>query len=119
MKVLNLFVIALIGMSASTRVDAEEDPYLIISVGTKSCGTFIKSEPPTKELYPGWAIGYISGANTRSSGPQRLVGDKWERNASLVLLENYCTRDPLAAFYMAVEALRDELAKKQDISTRK
>jgi hypothetical protein len=105
-----------IAISALTLARAEEAPYLILSVGSSSCGTFIKSDAPMKELYLAWAIGFVSGANTRSLGHQRLVGDNWERNASLVLLENYCTKDPLSTFHMAVEALRNAFATKQGVS---
>jgi hypothetical protein len=98
---------------------SEVEPYAILSIGSKSCGTFLKSEPSAKELYLGWAIGYISGVNTRSSGAERRIGAIWERNATLVLLENICTKDPLAIFHMAVESLRNEFAKKQGISTAK
>jgi hypothetical protein len=118
MRTKALLLIVSLG-AAPFAMAQKTEPYAILSIGSKSCGTFLRANPQDKELYLGWAIGYISGVNTRSSGLQRRVGIDWERDASLVLLENFCTKDPLAAFHMAVESLRDEFGKKQGISTLK
>jgi hypothetical protein len=92
---------------------ARAEEYVILSAGTQSCGSFVKGDAGTKEIYLSWGIGYISGANTRSSGEQRKIGLNWDRNSALLWLENFCTKDPLSTFHMAVEGLWAALATKQ------
>ena len=89
----------------------------MLSSGAKTCGAFVKTDAQGKQLDLAWAIGFISGINSRSSGTQRVVGERWDPAASLVWLENYCSRNPLATFFTAANGLRNALAKNEGIST--
>jgi hypothetical protein len=105
-----LVIAAALAMTVSARAEQPEEPFLVLSVGSSTCGTFVRSDRNTKELYLGWAVGFITGLNSRASGRDRYAGQGWERNASLVWLENYCTQNPLAPFIAAAEHLRDALS---------
>lgn len=95
---------------------ADDGAFRVLSTGNKTCGSFVKGDVQTKELDLAWAIGFVSGANWRSSGAQRRVGELWEHNACLVWLENYCSKSPLDTFFQATVGLRNALAKNEGIS---
>ena len=70
-----------------------DDPVRVLSFGTKTRGAFVKSDAQTKQLDLAWAIGFVSGVNSRSVGAERQVGEHW---------------DPAALIGMARELLREK-----------
>jgi hypothetical protein len=102
-------------IALAARAGAAEE-WFVLSSGMKSCGSFVKDAPQGKEIFLSWAVGFISGANSRSTGNARLIGDHWDRESVLLWLENYCAANPLVQYAKAVEELRAALAKNQGMS---
>jgi hypothetical protein len=45
-------------------------------------------------MYLAWVVGFITGSNGYAAGRDRLVGEHWDPNSTLLWLENYCFRTP-------------------------
>src|SRR5665213_1615630 len=84
-------------------------PAMILSWGQDSCGKYVQADEREKQMYLSWALGFISGANTRDIGAGRMGGRGWDEAGITVWMQNYCTQNPLTPFVSAAEALRTAL----------
>jgi hypothetical protein len=98
-------------MVALSATSAFAQPFLTLSDGIKSCGAFVSAGPQEKEMFLGWALGFISGANSLASGRDRSAGFGWNREAAVGFLESYCSANPEQPFGVAVIALRNSLPR--------
>lgn len=85
------------------------DVYIVLSIGTNRCGQYVAAEEAEREHYLAYLVGYVSGANSESTGVRRQTGTGWERESTLLWLENYCRANPLKAFVAAIDQFRDEM----------
>jgi hypothetical protein len=108
MKKCALLLTVIVSLS---EVGAQTAPTYILSWGSESCGTFVAENATGKDAFLVWALGYISGVNSRVAEGSREVGKSWDRNSALLWLENYCAANPLAHFVTAAENYRNALAK--------
>lgn len=93
----------------SSPSSAQSDAIAVLSIGADSCGQFVASDHQKRELYLAWTVGFISGANVGNLGGSRTAGDGWERDSTLLWLDNYCRSSPLDTFVTAVTKFRLEL----------
>jgi hypothetical protein len=93
---------------------ADAEPYAALSSGTKPCGDFV-AEPENQNMYVAWAVGYITGANSKDVGSMRGVGRQWTVGSVTVWLQNYCSQHPLVDFAEAADKLRQELAQQEGL----
>jgi hypothetical protein len=90
----------------------------ILGYGNNTCGSFVKSDPQVKQMYLAWVVGFITGSNAYAAGRDRLVGEHWDPNSTLLWLENYCSKDPLATFFTAADDFRRALAIQEGVQRK-
>jgi len=102
---LTLAVIA----NATAQAAPSRTQFLILSEGASTCGEFI-AEPAKQGVRMQWVLGYISGANSKESGPGRMVGSSFEKPATAIgWLQSYCATHSLDILAAAAEAFRKDL----------
>ena len=79
---------------------------------------FVRQErPPGKANVLGLGR-RITGSNAYAAGRDRLVGEHWDPNSTLLWLENYCSKDPLATFFTAADDFRRALAIQEGVQRK-
>ena len=101
-----LLVAALIAGAMGPAYPDDFGGVRILAYGNNTCGSFVKSDPQVKQMYLAWVVGFITGSNAYAAGRDRLVGEHWDPNSTLLWLENYCSKDPLATFFTAADDFR-------------
>src|SRR6202163_835984 len=85
----------------------------ILGYGNNTCGSFVKSDPQVKQMYLAWVVGFMTGSNRDAAGRDRIVGDRCDPNSTLLWLESYCSKDPLATFFPAADHFRRARANQE------
>jgi len=88
-----LLVAALIAGAMGPAYPDDFGGVRILAYGNNTCGSFVKSDPQVKQMYLAWVVGFITGSNAYAAGRDRLVGEHWDPNSTLLWLENYCSKD--------------------------
>ena len=90
MKLAVLFTAALFASS----VAAQEEGVLALGAGTASCGKWIESrnDKAAHFQYKQWVLGFISGSNWNTVGPQSRPTDQ---EAVVAFVDLYCKNNPL------------------------
>jgi hypothetical protein len=104
-----------VALTVAASAAHADETFTALSSGKNSCGEFVASD--TQVVYLSWAVGYISGQNSRSVGAQRQVGNGWDQASIQLWLDDYCRANPLTMFANAVDALRDDLARHEGIKS--
>lgn len=97
---------------AAHALDANHEPFNILSEGASTCGEFI-AEPQMQTIRMEWILGYISGRNKEAALPRdRLIGRSFERtNTVLGWLQSYCQTHSLNILVKAADDLRADFQK--------
>ncbi len=103
-----LLVAALIAGAMGPAYPDDFGGVRILAYGNNTCGSFVKSDPQVKQMYLAWV----------AAGRDRLVGEHWDPNSTLLWLENYCSKDPLATFFTAADDFRRALAIKEGVQRK-
>ena len=73
-SLLALVVAIILFPFAAHALDANREPFYILSEGATTCGEFT-TEPETQTIRMEWILGYISGRNREAALPRdRLIG---------------------------------------------
>ena len=113
-----LLVAALIAGAMGPAYPDDFPGVRILGYGNNTCGSFVKSDPQVKQMYLAWVVGFITGSNAYAAGRDRLVGEHWDPNSTLLWLENYCSKDPLATFFTAADDFRRALAIQEGVQRK-
>ena len=97
-----------VAMMALTGMNAWSEPRMIFRNGMASCGTWLQRRQSKQEaILASWIVGYLSGLNMESSGPDAIVGTDYD--SLMGWIDNYCRANPLHPIAQAATALMGEL----------
>ena len=80
---------------------------MISGYGAQNCGKFVSLPPYKQEQFLIYALGFIDGATNMAGASHKLEGR--EGDSFMVWLKNYCNKEPLDQFALAVASLVGEL----------
>jgi len=90
-------------------------PFLAHGAGSKTCGAYLESRripnKGTDYQYAQWTLGFISGFNATTKGPQ--IDEHRSIETVLAYLDKYCRENPLHAMPAAVVKLIDTSPKRK------
>jgi hypothetical protein len=95
-----------IALCSSVAAAAALEPAMILSYGSNDCARFLRAPRLEKQMYLSWTEGFISAANLRDAGANRMAGMFWNQAVNTAWLQTYCTRNPASGFVLAADALR-------------
>jgi hypothetical protein len=101
-------------MAGSLAMISETAPAgsrVYIGDGVNSCGAWTQErarESPRVQLWKGWILGYVSGANTPAEHPE-IISSAIDGPAVWAWVDNYCRSNPLETIQVAAMALVREL----------
>ena len=103
------FLLFLIFMTACLNLQAKEIG--VYGVTGLTCGKYmtdIDSSSDLKKIYSWWVAGFVTGTNLEKD---RIL--KTDNTAHEAWLKQYCEKNPLDEFMVAVIKLNDELDKRK------
>src|SRR5262245_40871601 len=88
-----------------------QQPIMAWGVGTISCGKWLQArlQYPNDQQYVQWILGFITGHNYYTNGPDVSPPDA---QAALAFVDTYCRNNPLHGVMAAGAALNQELGGK-------
>jgi hypothetical protein len=88
-------------------IPAHAQEVFTIGLGTNSCGKWIEAAkaPVSRAQYRSWVLGFLTGVNWHSSGPQAKVPDG---DAAVAFMDEYCRHNSLHMIALGAAALVQE-----------
>lgn len=102
-------VVILAALLIVTEAHAQTDVVMVLSIGSDECAKFVSADHVGREMYLGWTLGFMTGANFGNLGGSRVGGAGWKRESALLWLDNYCRANPLENYVTASLKYREEL----------
>jgi hypothetical protein len=112
-------ILVAISIGASVKVSRADRTY--IGDGSNSCGAWTQeraTDTQRVQLWKGWLLGFLSGANIWDSNADFLLTQKLDAAALYAWMDNYCRAHPLDTVYFAAIKLVVELQSRSTMETR-
>src|SRR6266446_510916 len=86
----------------------DDGKYKAYGLGLKSCGLFVEQRRKKQDKgYVHWVEGYLTAVNMHT--PTFSILGTTDIHGAMLLIENYCIKNPLKAFGVALDSIFYEL----------